>query len=275
MNLRHSSAGTQYRTSGVTGRLVVLLHGGPGTPGYLLPLAEALSGRFRVVEPFERRSGETPLTVAGHVADICAVIDAEAPGTRPALVGHSWGAMLALCVAAEFPVRVAGVAAVCPGTFNQASRAEFHARLDARLTPDARDALRRLEDTGSPDRDLATLGRLLLPAYCHAGDVAWTEPAWCDARGHDESWADMLRLQARGLVPQRFSEITCPVAMFHGADDPHPGDAIASSLRPYLPQLDYRRWPACGHYPWLEPAVAHDFLATLTSWLDRVHGSQD
>jgi pimeloyl-ACP methyl ester carboxylesterase len=249
--------------------VVVLLHGGPGTPGYLAPLAEALGSRFRVIEPFERRSGGEPLTLARHVEDVAAILDAEAPGVRPALVGHSWGAMLALCCAAAWPARVAGVAAVSSGTFDEESRAELHARLDARLTRAVRRSLERLEtEITDPDRRLEALGRLLLPAYSHAQDARWTEPFWCDARGHEESWADMMRLQARGLVPQGFRRITCPVALLHGDDDPHPGHAIAASLRPHLPQLEYRHWPACGHYPWLEPHVAADFLQALNAWLD-------
>jgi len=57
--------------------------------------------------------------------------------------------------------------------------------------------------------------------------------------------------------------------MLHGAEDPHPGPLIRSSLEPHLPQLEYLEWSRCGHYPWLERAVRDDFFATLTRWLDR------
>ncbi len=48
----------------------MLVHGGPGAPGYLAPLAQALADAYHVVEPFQRRSGGAPLTVARHVADL-------------------------------------------------------------------------------------------------------------------------------------------------------------------------------------------------------------
>ena len=56
--------------------------------------------------------------------------------------------------------------------------------------------------------------------------------------------------------------------MLHGADDPHPGPAIRDSLRPHLPQLEYREWDRCGHYPWLERAAREEFLVVLREWLD-------
>lgn len=73
--------------------MVLVLHGGPGAPGSAAGLARALAGTFHVIEPLQRRSGGPSLTVARHVADLAQVVArCEEP---PALVGHSWGAMLA------------------------------------------------------------------------------------------------------------------------------------------------------------------------------------
>lgn len=69
--------------------IVVLVHGGPGAPGYLAPLARELAGRFRVLEPFQRSGGGEPLTVARHVADLRALLDAHRGESKPILVGHS------------------------------------------------------------------------------------------------------------------------------------------------------------------------------------------
>ncbi len=38
--------------------------------------------------------------------------------------------------------------------------------------------------------------------------------------------------------------------------------------RRHLPQLEYREWEACGHYPWLERAVKTDFYTLLTDWIE-------
>jgi hypothetical protein len=34
-----------------------------------------------------------------------------------------------------------------------------------------------------------------------------------------------------------------------------------------MPQLEYREWARCGHYPWIERAARDDFFACLRSWL--------
>ena len=90
-----------------------------------------------------------------------------------------------------------------------------------------------------------------------------------DARSNRESWDDMVRLQEEGIYPAAFAAIAVPVIMLHGAVDPHPGGMIQQSLRPYLPQLEYREWERCGHYPWLEKAVRDDFYFVLRQWLTR------
>ncbi len=46
------------------------------------------------------------------------------------------------------------------------------------------------------------------------------------AKGHHESWSDMVRLQESGVFPARFASIRCPVLMLHGSYDPHPGALI-------------------------------------------------
>ncbi len=127
------------RSYGDNGPLVVLLHGGPGAAGYLAPLARALAEhRLRVLEPFQRGGAtEAPLTVARHVADLEALLAERCQGEPPAVVGHSWGAMLALAHAAAHPRREARVALIGCGSFDAAARAGFEGALAARLAAQA------------------------------------------------------------------------------------------------------------------------------------------
>ena len=82
-----------------------------------------------------------------------------------------------------------------------------------------------------------------------------------------ETWDDMVRLQNKGVYPSSFAAIKSPVLMLHGAVDPHPGEMIRASLAPYIPQLEYREWERCGHYPWLEKATHDEFFSVLRTWL--------
>src|SRR6516164_1631897 len=93
----------RLRTYGTSGPVVIVLHGGPADVGGAAPVARGLAAAFRVLEPWQRGSGGTPLTVACHIADLHELMVSRGDGTRPALVGTSWGAMLALAYAAAHP----------------------------------------------------------------------------------------------------------------------------------------------------------------------------
>ena len=234
----------------------------------MAPVARGLAARFQVLEPFQRGSGGAPLTVARHVADLREMIGPLAAGGRPALVGSSWGAMLALAFAAECPDLAGPLALVGCGTFDMAARARMHEILDARMSPELRRRLANLaEEHADPDREMRARVRLILPLYSCELESQDQELGECDARANQETWDDMLRLQQEGVYPAAFSAIRCPAIMLHGVVDPHPGRMILASLKPYIPQLEYREWERCGHYPWFEKAVREEFFDCLRQWL--------
>ena len=69
------------------------------------------------------------------------------------------------------------------------------------------------------------------------------------------------------MYPAAFSHIVSPVLMLHGAYDPHPGKMIRDSLKPYIPQLEYREFEKCGHQPSIEAFARKDFFSVLHDWL--------
>jgi pimeloyl-ACP methyl ester carboxylesterase len=258
----------KVRRYGRSGSWVVLVHGGPGAGGYMAPLAHALADSFRVLEPLQRGSSSEPSTVARHVADLDEVVSGHCAGARPAIVGHSWGAMLALAHAAAHPDSVCSLVLIGCGTFDAASRDRMRAIIEERTSDDLRRRIARLDDeVPDPDERLRRLGNLVLPLYSCDLTVTELDAEACDARAHTETWQDMLRLQGRGVYPAAFGAISAPVLMMHGAFDPHPGRSTEAALRPHLPQLEYREWERCGHYPWLERGVREEFLEALRQWL--------
>lgn len=218
---------------------VVVVHGGPGAAGSADGLARGLEGEFRVVAPRQRAADAAPLTVARHVADLAGAVSDYFPGERPGIVGHSWGAMLALAFAAEHPKALSSLVLVGCGTFDLESRAEFK-RLVAERPAGAAYDVDVLEDDA---------------------DVVF------DARGHKETWDDELRLQAEGRHPAAFSAIEVPVLMLHGDFDPHPGRMIRASLAPHVRRLAYRQIARCGHEPWRERGARDEFFRVLKEWL--------
>jgi pimeloyl-ACP methyl ester carboxylesterase len=209
---------------------VVVLHGGPGAPGSAGALADLIADPARVLEPWQQAT-----TVADHVEDMRSFITAHCDA-RPVLVGHSWGAMLALALAAAHPLEVRGLCLVGSGTFDLRSRAVFQA--------------------AAPSAD-----------YVDALPEDALDSTVFDERAHELSWNDMVRLQSAGIYPASFAAIAAPVVMLHGASDPHPGRMIRDSLRPFLPQLEYRELDRCGHYPWRERHARDELARLAREWL--------
>jgi pimeloyl-ACP methyl ester carboxylesterase len=284
----------EVRVYGSLGPSVAVLHGGPGAPGSIASLARCLSDEFRILEPLQRRSGPVPLSVQRHVEDLAAVVRGPA-----AVVGWSWGAMLALSFAARHPALVASVALVACGTYDVASRNGYHRvmrerlgaagtreydELQRKLNSPARRRLAALagldeydeserhlngaEDSAERDELLAALGRLAARAQAvDPIDVDEVPLLPTDARGAEETWTDAMRLQAEGIEPVIFSAIVAPVLMLHGEADPHPGRATRDVLAQYIRPLEYIEFADCGHTPWLERRARGPFLDALRRWL--------
>jgi pimeloyl-ACP methyl ester carboxylesterase len=239
--------------------------------GSAASLARGLQAAFRVLEPWQHGSGGEPLTVARHIADLHTLVESRCPGTCPALVGASWGAMLALAYAAVHPARVGPLVLVGCGTFDPVARARMRATLEERMEDALRHRLAHLaEEFPEPGDQLTQRHALTHRLYTYAPIAAAqaegaAEPF--DVRAHTETWADMVRLQEAGVYPAAFAAITSPVLMVHGTYDPHPGAMIRASLAPYLPHLEYREWERCGHQPWCEKYVHAEFFAVLHEWL--------
>jgi pimeloyl-ACP methyl ester carboxylesterase len=178
--------------------------------------------------------------------------------------------MLALAHAAAHPKSVACLVLIGCGTFDAEARERLEITRRQRMDDDLLRRMARLvTEFPDPDQRLLAMGRLMQQVDSYELMPAKDETLRCDSRAHEETWQDMLRLQAEGLYPSAFAAIRSPTIMMHGADDPHPGRMIHASLQPHIPQLEYREWDRCGHYPWLEKEVRDDFRAALRAWLSR------
>jgi pimeloyl-ACP methyl ester carboxylesterase len=254
------------RTYGSSGPLVIVLHGGPGAAGHMAPVARGLADLYRVIEPFQRGSGSERLTVGRHVADLHEVITVCAEGCRPALLGASWGAMLALAYAAAHPSSIGPLVLVGCGTFDPVTRAGMESTIAQRMNDEIRARLKHADQL-DPNARLKASVEATARIDSYDPMIFPHEDDEVDARAHEETWDDMLRLQTEGIYPAAFAAIKVPVLMVHGTFDPHPGRLTMQTLRPYLPQLEYRELEHCGHYPWIERAAADAFFSLVREWL--------
>jgi len=76
---------------------VAVIHGGPGAPGSMAPVARELATRWGVLEPLQ-----TAASLEGQVQELRTVLieNGELPVT---IIGSSWGAMLGFIFTARYP----------------------------------------------------------------------------------------------------------------------------------------------------------------------------
>lgn len=252
---------------------VVLLHGGPGAPGEMAPVARELARRgFDVLEPFQRGSSSgLPLTVEQHLLDLAAFLTEHGLHERPFhLVGFSWGAMLAVIMAAHDPnLPFRQVIMIASGTFDQRTRQEYKGLLSRRGGAKQAIKLQALttrHDRGDMDAKAYRLQKINLiyhGSYMVEPLTDETELLDVDLISNQQSWQDMLTLQTRGVYPEALKSVRCPVHMIHGEQDPHPGRSTARLLKRHIPHLTTAWLDQCGHYPWFEKYAQEVFFVEL------------
>jgi pimeloyl-ACP methyl ester carboxylesterase len=249
---------------------LVFLHGGPGLTDYgQLLTGEAPGWRFisfqqRGLEP---STVEGPFTLEQHVADAVAVLDARGV-ERAVVVGHSFGAHLALHLAVAHPERVAGLVLVDGlGVVGDGGVSDLGRALAARLLPGAAERLQQLmEEAGeAPTDDQATEQLALLwPGYFAEPRTAPAPPSGmriCVAANIGTTASVTEHLEA-GFAAS-LTSIGVPVISVLGSQSPMPvsqGEQTAAMIA----GAEVRIVQAAGHLPWHEqPGCVTAALADL------------
>nr|MBN2277278.1 alpha/beta hydrolase [candidate division Zixibacteria bacterium] len=250
-----------------------VLHGGPGAPGYMAPVARELACTIGVLEPLQTRD-----SLEGQIAELAEQLTANAD--RPVtLIGSSWGAVLALFLAARYGNLTDKIILVGSAVFDSDSSAKIEGVRLSRMSADKRRRYEKLRQefilapADKRDRVMAEWGHLLdqtdqyhpLPAESEALEVQYDL--------HTKVWTDFISWRDRpGALKAEFGKITAPVVVIHGEYDPHPLEGIRPFLESCLPYTRFYILPRCGHYPWIEKYACHDFFEILKSELKKNEG---
>ncbi len=110
---------------------VTVVHGGPGAPGSMAPVARELAKHCGVIEHLESAT-----TIDGQVRELHDTLqkNCDLPAT---LIGHSWVAWLSLIFTARYPGMVKKLILVGSGPFEERYAAGIMATRLGRLSEEA------------------------------------------------------------------------------------------------------------------------------------------
>lgn len=258
---------SSLRVYGAAPYQVAVIHGGPGAPGEMAPVARELATRCGVLEPLQTRE-----SIQGQVEELRAIVQEH--GQPPIiLIGHSWGAMLSFIFAAQHPALVKKLILVGSGVFEDSYAAAIMQTRLSRLSEAEQAQLETLshvlQDPTSPDREaaFAQFGKLFdgtdsykpLP---HQDDMLAFQPAL-----YESVWNEAQELRTSGKLLALGKQIRCPVVAIHGDYDPHPAEGISVPLASVLPDFRFILLEHCGHTPWYEQEARDSFYARLAQEL--------
>lgn len=258
-----------------SGPPVVVLHGGPGASfDYLLPGFDALATGRALIYYDQRGGGRSPIpreqmvTWQDHVADLDALRERWGE-SRLAILGYSWGGLLAQLYATEHPDRVERLGLVCAAPSWRAARDDFERRFAKRnLAPEVQSERQRLRESDLRVRDPAAFQRrmfeLSVVAYFHDPEKARDLTAFrVVGRVQQETWNSLGDYDLRPSL-EKLRGI--PALVVHGTDDPIPLYASEETARRLGASLTVIE--RSGHCPHVERP--DEFVRVLDNFLPRL-----
>ncbi len=267
------SASLYARVIGL-GRPIIVIHGGPDFDhGYLLPDLDRLKDAFRLIYYDQRGRGKSAdhvrpedVTLASDVADLDEVrqyfrLDA------PALLGHSWGAVLALEYAIRHPTHVSRLILMNPAPASASDAAVLRKAYLEKLGAEANRQREILASAayqaGDPEAVVARYRIHFKPAVMRPEDyerLMTTMKAIFISQGaegilkaravEDRLMRDSWQVAGYDLLP-RLRGLRIPTLVIAGDHDFIPAE-VTEHIAQAIPEARMVTIRDCGHFTYLE-----------------------
>lgn len=243
--------------------IAVVIHGGPGAPGEMAPVAKELSAFGGILEPLQ-----TAVTIEGQVRELREVL--EEHGNLPVtLIGFSWGAMLSFIFTARHPHLVKKLIIIGSGPYEEKYAASItKTRINRFGKKDLENFVRLTETLNDPsaknrNEALYSFGKLMSKADTYDALPYEDELLECSYESFKGVWEEASELRSKGKLLEIGKEIRCQVVVIHGDYDPHPFEGVREPLSRILKDFRFILLEKCGHKPWIEREAKERFYDLL------------
>lgn len=259
-----------YRRYGEPPFEIALIHGGPGAPGEMAPVARKLFAYGGVLEPFQTES-----SLEGQVSELKTVLEEE--GDPPVtLIGYSWGAMLSFILAARYPYQVKKLILIGCGPFEKRYAVDIMktrlSRLSDSEVSEYYQLVRDLEEGFLPELEkngsFKRLGELMTKSDSFDPISYDYETLGYNYEIYLGVWNEAEEFRSSGGFLKLRKDIKSPLVVIHGDYDPHPVEGVTKVLSETT--LDFKSiiLENCGHKPWMERLARDSFYKVLIEELD-------
>jgi proline iminopeptidase len=258
-----------------SGQSIVVLHGGPDFDhAYFLPDLDRLADTYRLIYYDQRARGKSAEHVRGEDVTLASDVD-DLDKVRQhfrldstTLLGHSWGAVLAMEYALRHPTRVSRLILMNPAPASAADVAVFRKAYvdklgDAAMSQQKQIVASRAYQDGDPDAVAARYRIHFRPAFVHAEDferlmttmkaafVAQGKEGIVNARvAEDRLMHDTWEVPGYDLLP-KLRALKVATLVIAGDHDFIPVET-AANIAQAIPGAKLVTLQNCGHFSYME-----------------------
>lgn len=248
---------------------IAVIHGGPGAPGQVAPLARELSQIYGILEPMQ-----TADSIEGQVLELKGILENNADGPV-ILIGHSWGAWLSYIFAVEYPRLVKKLILVGSGSYEEEYVEAMNKNRTSRLTEEENmrvgDLMVLISDPNNTNAKstLSEFGKLMSKADSFAPICLEDEILDFQPEVHRNCMKEIRHLRKSKKLLEMGSNIECPVIAIHGEHDSHSFEGVEKPLSKVIKDFKFILLKDCGHYPWNELYAKDNFYEIVLRELEQ------
>ena len=250
------------------GDYLLLLHGGPGlNHSYFIPHLTELEKSFKVIYYDQRACGKSATPSADSISIKFLVDDIEAIRQKFKIqklniLGHSWGALLAIHYALQHPTEVNKMIMSNPSMLSREYDEEVAQLLKKNFTKEDSTAQAQIMSGGTLDRrkyeELFLLS--FKPSAYDKGNITKLNLNLPDNFGaaNNTLFAALMKDPALGQnLYDSLSALKFPVLIVHGSSDIIPFRSI-ERLNQQLPKSEVTIFKQSGHFPFVEETALYN-----------------